>query len=187
MKSHRHLFLAAFVMASLVSGCQSAKLNAGLNDEAMVLLEDPEPLPEIVAFDGKDRSYLTQVLPEPGGMISRSNQEEWTLMLGHQKQVGDICVVVRAEALVRKGDDFQQANAQLTFDGKVVDESKEVHHPMGGEFQLWYRGELFATGMQWDSVCWSRRVSTGIHLAELTVWTSDDEEYHYSWAFEVVP
>lgn len=177
-----------FSILLLLSGCQAAIKDPALREQAALLFEEPEPLPTTTSLSGTEQTFL-QVEPEPGGMLSLSSQDE-TFLSRHFKEPGNsqICVDVYIIPLLREGDYIDDVfkNYELTLDGEALPAGGTIHGVVDDIVTIEDQGEPIATSFSSDYICWSPSLTTGIHLAEIKIWTSADEEYRYSWAFKVV-
>jgi len=152
--------------------------------------------------------YIGRVQPKPGETASLSDPSQWTL--SYEGEAGSICTTILEGSLLRPGDDiYYWQNASLSLDGQEITLLRPSHQPVDLEAVLLDESKIAATeqldldedgtidetsieyeviarGIDSDTLCWRVDLEPGMHEATLTVWTSTDEEYTYSWRFEVV-
>ncbi len=157
------------------SGC-----GAGYRERAEALLHNPSEVP----------SFIEMVAPEPLSTVRLSYNSGWgrTDVPLHpdqpawQHMVGLVCAEILVRPLLRPGDSLLvYQNVSLSLD----EEQLAVYSHMPLESQVEAAGG--GSGPWSDTVCWEADVRPGIHVADLTVWTSTGEEFTYSWAFRVEP
>jgi hypothetical protein len=158
----------------MTCGCQAIAPAEDAQRRADSLFNEPEGYPV----------FVYQVQPEPGTTMWLSEPFGW--MYGSETQTQHICADILHEPLIRPGDSLQfSENVELVFDGNPVSVGPS-HMATDIEIDLYDENDtLVASGSYSDVVCWNIDLSTGIHVVDLYVRTSTDEEYTYSWAFEI--
>lgn len=182
----QYLFPCLIIPLLTLLGCTN---EVGYSQRAQTLFEYPEPLPTITSYEGRSMRWIERVFPDPGATLILSSPEDWS---SRAMGVGDVCALVYEEPLLRPGDDWRYLeNWQIRIDGEMIPvEAGKIHQEVV-DLEVVIRdeeGNPIASGAKEDTKCaLGATREPGLHLAELTVWTSTGEEFTYSWAFKVEP
>jgi hypothetical protein len=160
-------YILSACFALCAAGCAVGQGDTSTPDAtqqwAEMLYEEPQPLPEYAAL-----------LPEAGSTVSAA-------------EANRICAALELEPLLRPGDywNWFENDISLRLDGKLLTQDP-THETLDSQVGLTDdEGNELARAPFADAICWQIALSTGIHVVEAIIWTSDREETEFVWAFKV--
>ena len=126
-------------------------------------------------------NFIESVEPSPGAVVSLSKSDNWSQFQPNQTNV--VCVDVKSHTLLRDGDNIDIFNnARLTINSSETRLDPEFLFSEG--FRILEDGR---SGPDHTHFCWKLDFQPGKQQLAIFVWTTTEEEFSYSWEFEVVP